>query len=122
MLLTMQGPRDPRYPFRHPGAHLWISGCGMPLTAAALQKILARHTTARFGHSVNTHLFRDCAATSVASDDPEHVRISAQLLEYSSFKTTERHYIVANMRSASDRYHDIIESIRADARQHRSPP
>jgi integrase/recombinase XerD len=45
------------------------------VSTAALQKILARHTTAQFGHSVNTHLFRDCAATSVATDDPEHVRI-----------------------------------------------
>jgi len=117
MLIGMQGPRDPAHPFRPPGAYLWISQCGMPFTTGALQKTLARHTLARFGHIVNTHLFRDCAATTVASVDPTHVRIAAALLGHASFRTTERHYIVADMQSAGQRYHALITSIRADARR-----
>ena len=30
----------------------------------------------RFGHALNPHLFRDCAATSIAIEDPDHVRIT----------------------------------------------
>ena len=33
-------------------------------------KGLRKRTTARFGHTVNPHLFRDCAATSIAIEDP----------------------------------------------------
>jgi integrase len=76
---------------------------------------------ARFGHIVNAHLFRDCVATSVATEDPDHVRISAQLLGHASFRTTERHYVLANAQIATQRYHDQVLSIRAAARQNRRP-
>jgi len=115
ILLGMRGGRDPRQPVRDSGAHLWISQCGMPFTAGGLQKALARHTMERFGHIVNPHLFRDCVATSVANEDPDHVRICAQILGHGSFRTTERHYIAANTLVAARNYHATIEALRADA-------
>jgi site-specific recombinase XerD len=100
-----------------PGGRLWITQYGTGFTAAAQTKALDKHTTARFGHHVNAHLFRDCAATSVATEDPEHARISAQILGHASFKTTERHYIVANANIATQSYHDQILAIRTGTRQ-----
>ncbi len=114
-LLQLQGPRDPRRPVRPPGARLWISQCGMPLTAGAQQKALARHTKPRFGHVVNAHLFRDCVATSVAHDDPAHIRSTAQLLGHAGFQTTERHYISANTLAAARDLHASIASLRKAA-------
>jgi integrase len=99
-LMDMTGPTDRANPVRPPGQFLWITRCGTPMTPSGLQKALARHTQARFGHHVNVHLFRDCVATSLADDDPEHVRIAADLLGHKTFHTTETIYIAANQRQA----------------------
>ena len=61
------------------------------------------------------HLFRDCAATSIAAEDPDHVRLAAQLLGHASLQTTERYYVAANTRSAMRRHHDRIREIRLGA-------
>jgi integrase/recombinase XerD len=98
--------------FREPGAHLWISQKGMPLSTAGLQKVLARHTKPRFGHVVNVHLFRDCAVTTVAKEDPDHVRMCARLPGHTGLQTTERHYIVADTGVAVRAYHAAVEAIR----------
>jgi integrase len=115
-LLQLQGPRDPRQPVRLPGTRLWISQCGMPFTAAAQQKALARHTKPRFGHIVNAHLFRDCVATSMAHDDPTHIRSIAQLLGHAGFETTERYYITANTLTAARDLHAAIAALRQNAK------
>lgn len=112
MLLGMGRLWDASPEFREPGAHLWISQKGMPLSTAGLQKILSRHTKPRFGHVVNVHLFRDCAVTTVAKEDPDHVRMCARLLGHTGLQTTERNYIVADAVVAVRAYHAAIETIR----------
>jgi hypothetical protein len=114
-LLTMRAPRDPARPWREPGRHLWIAATGMPMTAGALQKVLRRHTRARFRHEVNCHLFRDCLATSLADDNPEAVRLAADLLGHRSFRTTERHYISANQKGALRRHQATVLKHRKQA-------
>jgi integrase/recombinase XerD len=95
---------------------------GTTFTPGALQKALERHTRARFGHVVNTHLFRDCVATTIAYDDPEHIRICARILGHSRFSTTEGHYIVAKTVAAADHYHNLIEAIRSPRPKRRAAP
>ena len=51
---------------------------------AELNAAIVGRTAAAFGHPVNPHLFRDCAATSIAIDDPQHVRIASQILGHRS--------------------------------------
>ena len=75
---------------------------------------------ARIGPAVNTHLFRDCVATPIAHDDPEHVRICARILGHSRFSTTEGHYIVVKAVWAADHYHDLIELIRSPPQKRRA--
>jgi integrase/recombinase XerD len=116
ILLRTRGVRNPAYPGQPAGRHLWVSKGGTTFTPGAMQKALERHTRPRFGHVVNTHLFRDCVATTIAYDDPEHIRICARILGHSHFSTTEGYYIVAKTVSAADHYHDLIESIRASPR------
>ncbi len=50
---------------------------------------------------INPHLFRDCAATSIAIDDPVHVGIAARVLGHRTGSTTERFYNQARSIEAS---------------------
>ena len=63
-------------------------------------RITAR-TRDGLGRSINPHLFRDCAATSIAIDDPNHIGIASRLLGHRAASTTERHYNHARSVEAS---------------------
>jgi integrase len=82
---------------------LWISSDGSPMTMRAIYDRVVARTCTAFGKVINPHFFRDIAATTVAHADPEHVRISAQLLGHRSFATTERYYLRTAMVAANRR-------------------
>ncbi|MBK1659852.1 site-specific integrase [Paracraurococcus ruber] len=111
-LLQLGLGRFPEGRGRPAGQRLWLTADGTPCSAAALQKLLETRTTARFGRVVNTHLFRDCVATSIAAGDPAHVRIAARVLGHASLLSTERHYVVAETRAALSRHQDLVAAIR----------
>ena len=115
LLLAIGRRRHPNSRGQAAGERLWVTIDGTAVSAGAQQKALAHRTRARFGRVVNAHLFRDCAATSIAAEDPDHVRMAAQLLGHASLQTTERYYIAANTRSALRRHHDRIREIRRGA-------
>jgi site-specific recombinase XerD len=94
---------------------LWVTQYGTQFSASAQTKILKKHTVARFGKYVNPHLFRDCAASSIANEDPDHVRVSAQILGHTRFRTTETYYIQAEAGVATRSYHDQIMALRKNA-------
>ncbi len=91
---------------------LWISGAGQPLGRSGLLTCVSARTRSAFGKSIPPYLFRDCVATAIASDDPEHVKIVAALLGHASFRTGERHYIHAQSLSAGRKHQKIIGAIR----------
>jgi integrase len=108
VLLGLRGPLKPGHRDEPAGLALWVTRCGTQMTAGAMQKLLIRHTRARFGHTINPHLFRDCAATSLADDNPEHVRIAADLLGHKTFVTTATFYIAASQRRAMHRHQEVV--------------
>ncbi|MFO0408528.1 MAG: hypothetical protein ACK50Q_19365 [Labrys sp. (in: a-proteobacteria)] len=73
---------------------------------------ITRTTGRAFGRSINPHLFRDCAATFVALEDPEHIGIAAPLLGHVDHRTTERHYIQANQMIAGRRLNQSVARLR----------
>jgi integrase len=96
--------------YRPSGKALWISSHGSPFTEQAIYDRITQRTRAAFGKSINPHLFRDCAATTLAYADPKHIGIAAPLLGHRSFATTERHYLQARMGEASRRLQqDLLE-------------
>ena len=95
---------------RHDG--LWVSQFGTQVTAKAIHKMICRITQAAFGRPVNPHLFRNCAATSIALEDPEHVRMAATILGHVSFATTERHYNQARSVEAARHFQGVIGNLR----------
>lgn len=91
------------------GAALWLSAEGGPLSTPMLGCLVKARTQAAFGRSINLHLFRDAAATSVALEDPASVRIAAQVLGHGSFATTERHYNLAQGQKAAESWHQVLD-------------
>jgi len=101
---TLQGERQ--------SDRLWLSIRGSNVTKDSLACNIRRRTAKHFGFVVNAHLFRDCAATSLAIDDPEHVRAAAALLCHKSLSTTTRHYDQSRMLGASRNQQAQISELR----------
>jgi integrase/recombinase XerD len=97
---------------RPAGNALWISSHGSPMCQQAIYDRVVKRTRAAFGKAINPHLFRDCAATTLAIVDPEHVRLAAPLLGHRTFSTTERYYLQANMLESSRQYQQEILRLR----------
>ena len=92
--------------------HLWISWDGTALTADAIYHCLSRRTQELLGTKINPHLFRDCAASSLALESPEFARAAAPLLGHLSFATTERYYVQARQVDASRKLNDALTKIK----------
>jgi integrase len=93
---------------------LWVSSDGSPQTQISIYQQIRLHTAKAFGIAINPHRFRDAAATTMAIEDPKHVRISAQVLGHRSFQTTESYYQQADLNRAHADYTNYLLSIRAN--------
>jgi hypothetical protein len=85
------------------------------MTEIAIYFRIMKLTRAKFGHIVNLHLFRDCAATSTATEDPEHAHINKSILGHATLSTSERHYNHARSREALRRHQALILKLRREA-------
>jgi integrase len=104
---------------RYAGTRLWVSYRFGPQAPHSIQLAIVGHTARAFGLPVNPHLFRDCVATAIAIDDPEHVRVSAAVLGHRSFGTTERHYNLSRTLDAARTVSTVIDRKRDEARRRR---
>ena len=91
---------------------LWASAKGCPMTPEAIYERITKHTTAAFGRSISPHLFRDCAATTIALRDPKHIGIARDLLGHKDLRTTQRYYNQAGQIEAGRRHQSTLHSIR----------
>jgi integrase len=94
------------------GPALWVSTHGSPMGQPALYEAIVGRTGSAFGRPINPHLFRDCTATSIAIEDPAHVRIASQILGHRSSATTERYYNQAQAIDAARRYQHFLVALR----------
>jgi integrase len=95
---------------RHEG--LWAGTKGTPLKGQAIYGIVAARTRAAFGHPIGPHLFRHCAATTIAIVRPDRVGVARDLLEHASLTTTNEHYNKARSIEASRHYAGVLEQLR----------
>jgi integrase/recombinase XerD len=93
--------------------HVWLTAAGAPYLTTNLSQRIAMLTLRHVGVAISAHLFRDCAATTIATDMPEHVMIIAPLLGHTSLKTSEDHYNHAQGLSAGRKYRAAIRGVRA---------
>jgi integrase len=109
VLLTTGKPQAPALI-----ARLWVSRDATALGQQTIAHHIQRRTRAEFGIALNPHGFRDCAATWIATYDPEHVQIVAAILGHSCMETSERYYNLARGLEAGRRYHAEIK-VRRDS-------
>lgn len=97
--------------------YLWISRLGAPLSDSVIRYHVKNRTQEAFGYPITPHLFRDCAATSVAIEDPDHVRIAMNILGHHSLATTQRYYDQSQMLAAGRNYQSALGKLRDTMRQ-----
>ncbi len=95
---------------RHDG--LWPSREGAPLTYSGIYDRVVLRTCQAFGTPIPPHLFRDCAASSLARRDPAHVGAAAQLLGHADHRTTEKFYIQADQQQAVSRHQHTMQNLK----------
>ncbi len=95
---------------------LWINQYGDAMSDQALYRRITKVTERCFGVAINPHLFRHCAATTIAIEDPRHVWIAKSVLGHSSLATTEVHYNQARALEAGRAYHAHIRELRRSSR------
>jgi integrase/recombinase XerD len=96
---------------------LWLTRDGRWLRPAGLRTQLTRWTRRRLGVAISPQLFRDCAATSIALDDPVHVRITMHVLGHSSLRTSERYYNHAQTIDAARQWQHVARRLRRENRR-----
>jgi integrase/recombinase XerD len=94
------------------GSQLWISAEGRPLSMKRLSAAIALRTKSALGIRLTPHRFRDAAATTLAIEDPLHVRAAAPLLGHASLSTTECYYQRATSLRAQRAYAEAVTQIR----------
>jgi integrase/recombinase XerD len=94
------------------GSQLWISAEARPLSTKRLSAAIALCTKAGLGTRLTPHRFRDAAATTLAIEDPLHVRAAARLLGHASQCTTERYCQKATSLQAQRAYAEAVTQIR----------
>lgn len=91
---------------------LWITETGSAMVRSWIRERINARTRERFGHSINPHLFRDCAATSIAIEDSAHVGIILPVLGHARADTAERHYNQARSLDAARCFQDTVAALR----------
>ena len=91
---------------------LWLSQYGSQQSSKSIAYNIGRWTEAEFGRSLNPHLFRDCAATSIAVEDPQHINIIASVLGHASLATSQEYYNQARSIDASRRYLSCLQRLK----------
>ena len=102
--------------YSEPGRALWISNDGSALKPKALAEAITKRTGKAFGRPISPHFFRDCAATTLADDSPESVRLATPLLGHSHPKMTEKHYNQASQLQAGRKHMDAMAKLRRSLR------
>ena len=88
---------------------LWISDCGSRYAASSqVGSRIQRQTWRRFGKRINLHLFRDIAATSIATELPAEAGIIRSVLGHANVQTGERFYNQARSVAAATAYHAAL--------------
>ena len=93
---------------------LWLSMYGPPMTDNGIYDCIVARTSEGLGQPINPHLFRDCAVTSLAIDDPAHIGIASRLLGHRTGSTAERYYNQACSVEASRLMQEFLLARRND--------
>ena len=92
--------------------YLWINQYGGVMKPHAVGVRITKATNNLVGVPISAHLFRHCAATTIAIEDPEHAMIIRSLLAHSRADTADRYYNKAGIAVAGRRHAATIAELR----------
>jgi integrase/recombinase XerD len=93
-------------------AAVWVARDGGRLSHNGIYVAIKNRTKQEFGESVFPHAFRHSAATSLALDRPDLIRIATPLLQHQS-PTSRELYVLADKVEASRKFGDTLQKRRA---------
>lgn len=93
------------------GLALWVSIRGVALDTQALFDVVTRHTRGAFGHALNPHMLRDCAASRSRS---RIRRTSGSPARYSGIGTRQRQSATSTWRTPSSEDQVRVCRVRAE--------
>jgi integrase/recombinase XerD len=96
------------------GDAFWISRDGSPCREETFANIVRKHTRGADGRPLSPHLFRSCAATTVAIKAPDSVDIIPAILGHASPNTGEQYYNLASSLEASRAHNAMLEQLEKD--------
>ena len=96
---------------------LWISRAATTMSCHSISRRIEKVTRRRFGRPLSMHLFRHCAATSLALDLPEYVQAVPALLGHQSSVSGARYYILAGANQAASTYQQELLALRRRLRR-----
>lgn len=95
---------------------LWLTKNGTPYKEGHLGVWIKGLTFRLIGVAISPHLFRDCAATTMALSSAKDARGIRALLGHASERTAERHYNQASAMEAGRELQDIVVTRRQAAK------
>lgn len=98
----------PKFPCADEHDGLWASYKKGALKSEGVYDRVVLHTKAEFGHSVNPHLFRDCAATTLVTEKPEQALAAKNLLGHAKLETTEKYYLQGQTLDGVRQYQQLL--------------
>jgi hypothetical protein len=93
---------------------VWLGRDGRKLGYSAIYPIIIKRTEAAFGKSIFPHAFRHSAATTLALDRPDLIRIATPLLQHGAEASREL-YVLADKIAASRKFGDALQKRRASS-------
>jgi integrase/recombinase XerD len=97
--------------FAPPGSALWISKHGSRCSKTTFENVTRKSV------GLSPHMFRTCAATTVAVEAPGSVYIIPAILTHSSSKPGERYYNLASSLQASRAHAAMLEDLIRELRR-----
>jgi integrase/recombinase XerD len=104
------------------GNALWVGCDGDRLNAEGICRATKEYTKAKLGRALSPQRFRDCAATTIATEDPANVRDILAVLGHASLATSEQHYNQAGSVEAARAFHKALQKLRRRRQPHRGDP
>jgi len=98
------------------GDALWISKDGSACSCITFENVIRRHTKKLGAKPLTPHLFRSCAATTIAAEAPRLVEIVPAILGHGSRATAERYYNLAGSLEATRAHSGVLAEIRQSVR------
>ena len=103
-----------------PSDAFWMSRVG-PMSLQGARGAIEKCTEMTVGIAISPHIFRDCAATTIAFLAPSEVHIIMSILGHTSLRTSQKHYNHATSIMAGNRHQDMIANMRQESRKKSLP-